>query len=785
MPTPLSYMNWNGEPHLHLTMHDPTQKPNEPLPPHPLSQFWVVDNGNANIRHVRSTLRAIPATGALAKQANLPLALILRPLGPVGPSESTIPEVDATMTDGPLRCRRCKGYANCWDRFIDSGRTYLCSLCEHKNEVPMDKFVPVDATGKPIDPHGRPEYTRGSVSWAVSGSYVMKAKGPLSFVLLLDVSQQSIISGVLQAATFTVNHLLDNLHPDSPLQLGIITFDETIHFYDLSPELKQPRMMLVSDLLEVFLPAATDRLVVNAMKSRHVIKSLLESLPKIFGSTTVINSCFGAAATAARQLLEETGGKIVAVQTTMPNHGPGGLQPRPKNLNPNAADKAEAALFQPQIPFYTQLAETCAQNAVGVDLMTVAAHSSSSFDLPSILPLVNMTGGESHYYVVSEAQALETFSRDLLHVLSRDTAYDCHLRVRSSLGIDVNNYYGSCYIPDRDAAPDVVVPVFHSDKTMVVDFTYESGFKTDVPVVFQCALLYTNSAGRRIVTVHTVGLYSTAALPKVYRMTDITAVTLVNNYISSVRPNATDHRAISDTLTEQTVDVLHKYRVHCSNSSPAKLRNLVLPESLKLLPIYTMATLRSIMFRHTPNSRAVDERAHFRTMLRHAPIETLLLMLYPRMMSLHNIPSTLAIPDEFGFVVTLPPLLPLRTASFEDTGLYLLDNGVGLYMYIGKNINSELFRSLFASQPGQADEESPNFVLRPPGTSDIANRVHAIIATLSLTSPTRFKPLRILNPGSITDNHKHLWMIEERLNEVPSYVDFLCNVHRAIQLRSK
>ncbi len=51
--------------------------------------------------------------------------------------------------------------------------------------------------------------------------------------------------------------------------MGFLTFDSTLHFYNLKPGLTQPQSLVVSELDEPFLPLPDDMLV-NLSESRQV-----------------------------------------------------------------------------------------------------------------------------------------------------------------------------------------------------------------------------------------------------------------------------------------------------------------------------------------------------------------------------------------------------------------------------------------------------------------------------------------------------------------------------------
>lgn len=54
--------------------------------------------------------------------------------------------------------------------------------------------------------------------------------------------------GYLQVFCQTLIEELDRIPGDSRLQIGFITYDSGLHFYNLAAELSQPHMYIISDL---------------------------------------------------------------------------------------------------------------------------------------------------------------------------------------------------------------------------------------------------------------------------------------------------------------------------------------------------------------------------------------------------------------------------------------------------------------------------------------------------------------------------------------------------------
>ena len=87
---------------------------------------------------------------------------------------------------------------------------------------------------------------------------------------------------------------LDKIPGDSRTQIGFITFDSSVHFYNLAENLNRPSQMIVSDVDDIFLPCPND-LLVNLNESKRLVVELLEQLPAKFANTNECNSALGAA----------------------------------------------------------------------------------------------------------------------------------------------------------------------------------------------------------------------------------------------------------------------------------------------------------------------------------------------------------------------------------------------------------------------------------------------------------------------------------------------------------
>ena len=123
----------------------------------------VEDGGTARPNFLRPTIYQVPVTEDHLKTTDIPLGLVIKPFDEQ--------EVDGKIVSCMLtkicfylflfilfqyvpvtnseivRCNRCKSYMNPYNRFVDCGRRFQCSLCKHVTEVPAGYFANLDHTG--------------------------------------------------------------------------------------------------------------------------------------------------------------------------------------------------------------------------------------------------------------------------------------------------------------------------------------------------------------------------------------------------------------------------------------------------------------------------------------------------------------------------------------------------------------------------------------------------------------------------------------------------------------
>lgn len=145
----------------------------------------------------------------------------------------------------------------------------------------------------------------------------------------------------------------------------------------------------------------------------------------------------------------------------------------------------------------------------------------------------------------------------------------------------------------------------------------------------QVACLYTNFSGVKCIRVHTLALSSTNALSSTFRYTCVDTLTnvLVKETLQKElqQPNSPGPKT---QLVEELVHILYAYRVNCASTS--SYGQLILPESLKLLPLYVSSMFKQASFRRQNLNCRVDTRVAEMCQLMNACVTRTNAMLYPR-----------------------------------------------------------------------------------------------------------------------------------------------------------
>lgn len=620
-------------------------------------------------------------------KSRVPLGVVIRSLAPDGDGEDNIDVVNFGTT-GIVRCKRCRTYINPFVSWMDNGRRWRCNICGLPNDVPTSYFSHLDQDGKRRDRADRPELSSGSVEMVAPQEYMVRPPQAPVFVFVLDVSVHAVNSGLLKTAVETIKEQLDSLPGAPRTQVGFVTFDSTVHFYSLKSTLNAPQMLVVPDIEDLFLPLPDD-LLVNLSDSRSVVDALLDSLPTMFQGSRSAEAALGPALLGAYRVMAHIGGLMTVFQSSLPSVGEGALKHRE---NPRLfGTEREHSLLTPESEWYKTKAIEFSRQQISVNIFL---GSPQYTDVATIGQLAKHTGGQVYYYpAFTEETAGAKLRAELTHSLSRTLGFEAVMRVRCSHGMRITGFYGNYFIRGNDL---LAVPNCNADSTIAVELAYGDAVLSGTIVSVQSALLYTTSGGERRIRVHTMAVPVSTVFADVFRHADVDAIC---NFIAkqaletSLRSGLEAGRR---ALTERVVDVIRGYRAVTAAAQPYQQQNttqLYLPESLQLLPLYAMALQKNPAFRGGAEVRS-DERSFLLQALCNMPVEVCRVFIYPRLFPVHDFSEQVGAPKEDSAgpdvvcagreEIVLPAVMNLSAERLSSDGVYLLDDGTGMFLWVGR-----------------------------------------------------------------------------------------------------
>uniref|UniRef100_A0A452U863 SEC24 homolog C, COPII coat complex component n=1 Tax=Ursus maritimus TaxID=29073 RepID=A0A452U863_URSMA len=719
------------------------------VPPLVTTNFLVKDQGNASPRYIRCTSYNIPCTSDMAKQAQVPLAAVIKPLARLPPEEAS-PYVVDHGESGPLRCNRCKAYMCPFMQFVEGGRRFQCCFCSCINDVPPQYFQHLDHTGKRVDAYDRPELSLGSYEFLATVDYCKNNKfpSPPAFIFMIDVSYNAIRSGLVRLLCEELKSLLDFLPreggaEESAIRVGFVTYNKVLHFYNVKSSLAQPQMMVVSDVADMFVPLL-DGFLVNVSESRAVITSLLDQIPEMFADTRETETVFAPVIQAGMEALKaaECAGKLFLFHTSLPiAEAPGKLKNRDDRKLINT-DK-EKTLFQPQTGAYQTLAKECVAQGCCVDLFLFP---NQYVDVATLSVVPQLTGGSVYKYACFQVENdQERFLSDLRRDVQKLVGFDAVMRVRTSTGIRAVDFFGAFYMSNTT---DVELAGLDGDKTVTVEFKHDDRLNEESGALLQCALLYTSCAGQRRLRIHNLALNCCTQLADLYRNCETD--TLINYMAKFAYRGVLNSpvKTVRDTLITQCAQILACYRKNCA--SPSSAGQLILPECMKLLPVYLNCVLKSDVLQ--PGAEVTtDDRAYVRQLVTSMDVAETNVFFYPR-------------------------LLPLVLSNGD---IYLLENGLNLFLWVGASVQQGVVQSLFSVS--SFSQITSGLSVLPVLDNPLSKKVRGLIDSLRAQRSRYMKLIVVKQEDKLEMLFKHFLVEDKSLSGGASYVDFLCHMHKEIR----
>ena len=601
-----------------------------------------------------------------------------------------------------------------------------------------------------------------------------KPTGKPYLLFVLDSSRAAVGSGAFQASLESIKAFASNTQAVQYYEgVSILLHDRSLTFYTLREGRNDPHVLVMGDVFDPFVPLHANDLYFDPVKCASGLNVLLNHLST---SMTIdsrpIDSSFGAAVSVALESLKVRGGRAVFFQTALPSYGPGALKNR-ETGGPGAAlaptDKANSLLF-PQGDFYSKIAVQAAEQGVSMSIIaTPAAH----IDLATLGTLVNITSGTLlHFPRFSAQQHMSRLSCDVVGFLSVSFAFDCLARVRCNSGLQVKKHYGRFHSASN--GHDLNFGTLSSDQSFAALLEYDGKLSEKDRASFQVAFLYTDAfSGQRRIRVLNMALPCTSNIQTVFRMSELDSIIafyLKKNISQILEAPAA---AFPASFTAKCVNILCAYRKYCAaNMSSGQL---ILPDSLKLFPIITLAIHKDSAFNSTPMS--ADARWYMIHRLYDLSLTLTIPHFYPQIFPLSEILKH----DEI-----LPACIRLSREHLSREGLYLLNDGNILTLYVGDSIDPNVLKEIFGISQlngihlASSSSMSSNLPILQNARSAKLRQIVTVLRSQHLPHHLNLRLIR-QSVDIAEDAEFSSQLVEDSSSLASSYVDFLCHIHSQIQ----
>lgn len=263
---------------------------------------------------------------------------------------------------------------------------------------------------------------------------------------------------------------------------------------------------------------------------------------------------------------------------------------------------------------------------------------------------------------------------------------------------------------------------------------------------------------------------------------------------------------LRNEIIDHVVNMLTTYRTKCAqNSQPTQL---VMPDSLKLMPIYLLAMLKNHALRLMTSSRQLDVKESQAQMLLGAPFAKMAYLFYPRVYRVTNVMEVVGYQREiagdrnradWGYftdtseaTIVKPKVL---TASFEKIQreeAYILDNGEFINFFVCSMVPDEFVQQVFGYNDFQELAHNIESGVTPyaPIESEASQIIHSLLEQLRYEkggTAGAYAPIRIFldgDKGGLTRLYDEC-LIEDAVDpnaEFP-YQEFLRMLHKRIRTK--
>lgn len=489
----------------------------------------------------------------------------------------------------------------------------------------------LDGSNQRRDRSIRAELCNGTVDFAATMEYCVRPLQEPIYVFAIDVSEHALQTGFTHTALRALRQALNYLPGGARAKVGILTFASHVNFYTVSHEhtsaSPDPVQLHLSDLDDPFCAIPPDEWILDVATKGASLQLLIDSIPLLASYHTSSSTSPIAAVASAVDALQATGGRIYLMTASHPSVGFGKMRSRELGTTDNELlryTSPEVVIRHTKDPEqkavmleYEALAQFAAKWQVYIEVF-VHSQDNAHKDVSALAYLAAKTGGQAHYFVgdlsepTSDKQAC--LISEVVKSVSSIRGNEATMKLRCGTGLKLERYVT---VGTVTLSGEVDVAGIQSNTSMTCLLVNDGNMKNQNECYVQFAVLYTTPDMERRVRVHNLSFNVSSAATNVFKDADVDACAVATLHQLAELQMQKGAAHAKQWLETTVVNALLKYREQCSAHSAKS--QLILPESLKLLPLYSLGMLKLPMLLYTDatvrpqpgEGISTDERAYW------------------------------------------------------------------------------------------------------------------------------------------------------------------------------
>ena len=249
-----------------------------------MKEYEIMKEYNSSEFVFKTTVKKLPGNVEILKESATVIGLNITPLS----NAQEIPLIKYKEDEEIPRCTDCKAYINPFLQWHSGGDKWKCNMCKRDNLTLPFYYEKLDKSNQRQDKGFRPEISCGSYEFYATKSFLNIEKPFMkpSILLCFDVSLLGSHQGYLASCIEGIKEMIKECPYEENTKVGIITYDSSIHFYNLDKKNTQPQLYNVSENT-VFLPLPQKFLLVDLVESKDIILSTLDQIQTSFNNTSI------------------------------------------------------------------------------------------------------------------------------------------------------------------------------------------------------------------------------------------------------------------------------------------------------------------------------------------------------------------------------------------------------------------------------------------------------------------------------------------------------------------